>query len=174
LGDHEHTHSRGTQFGIALLLFWSPRAIRGGWRSNLCPRLGQRRVLGPIFAAIWFFLWAWLLLGAPSFVRNLHRIFRRQEPSATDLRIAKVVGYMGIFFWQHCVDSRVDSNHRGTKDSLKAERSDARSMEASETARVRVRQGICGRYPEWQRIVLAWILRNENARFFNAIHYSTL
>jgi len=55
-------------------------------------------VLGLIFVAIWFFLWAWLLLGAPSFVRNMHRIFRRREPSATDLKIARVVGYMGIFF----------------------------------------------------------------------------
>jgi hypothetical protein len=49
-------------------------------------------------AVLWFFGWSWLLLGIPGFVPFLHRTFRRQEPSDTDLKIARVVGYMGIFF----------------------------------------------------------------------------
>jgi hypothetical protein len=52
----------------------------------------------PFLLALFFFLWSWLLLGAPSFVRSLHRIYRRPEPSDTDLKIARVVGYMGLFF----------------------------------------------------------------------------
>jgi hypothetical protein len=51
-----------------------------------------------MFAAlVWFFGWAWLLLKVPGFVRLLHRTFRRDEPSSTDLKIARGVGYMGVF-----------------------------------------------------------------------------
>jgi hypothetical protein len=52
----------------------------------------------PFLAALFFFLCSWLLLGAPGFVHSLHRVYRRQEPSKTDLKIAKFVGYMGLFF----------------------------------------------------------------------------
>jgi hypothetical protein len=52
----------------------------------------------PFIAAIWFFGVASLLLGVRGFVPLLHRTLRRKEPSPTDLKIAKVVGYMGIVF----------------------------------------------------------------------------
>jgi hypothetical protein len=58
-------------------------------------------VLSPIIAAIWFFSGASLLLGVRrvrGFVSRLHRALHLQEPSATDLKISRIVGYMGIIF----------------------------------------------------------------------------
>jgi len=54
-------------------------------------------MVGAGAVALFFFLWAWLVLGT-DFVHLAHRTFRRQEPSSTDLKIAKGVGYMCIFF----------------------------------------------------------------------------
>jgi hypothetical protein len=55
-------------------------------------------MVGAFAAMLLFYGSAWLLLGDPDFARSLHWIFRRQEPSSTDLKIASSVGYMGIFF----------------------------------------------------------------------------
>ena len=53
----------------------------------------------PLFLAIlfvWFFAWALLLLRFP---RQCHRIASwGKEPSAWNLKVMRVVGYMGLFF----------------------------------------------------------------------------
>jgi len=41
---------------------------------------------------------AWPLLGVPRFVPFVHRLAGRKEPSALDFKIARIVGYMGVFF----------------------------------------------------------------------------
>jgi uncharacterized membrane protein YidH (DUF202 family) len=52
----------------------------------------------PFILTIWFFGTASLFLGVRGFVPLVHRTIRRKEPSATDLKIARIVGYMGIVF----------------------------------------------------------------------------
>jgi 1,4-dihydroxy-2-naphthoate octaprenyltransferase len=90
-------HDAARAFGPGKLVADVHKDLAIGKQTGKKSLMTSNGVLGLIFVAIWFFLWAWLLLGAPSFVRNMDRIFRRQEPSAADLKIA-VVGYMRIFF----------------------------------------------------------------------------
>ena len=52
----------------------------------------------PFVASIWLLGWGIIILGVPSVVPWIHRTFRRLDPSPTDLKIAKIVGYMGIIF----------------------------------------------------------------------------
>ncbi len=62
---------------------------------------GNLIIVSPIIAAVWFFSVASLLLGVRrvgGFVSRLHRALHLQEPSATDLKISRIVGYMGIIF----------------------------------------------------------------------------
>jgi hypothetical protein len=54
--------------------------------------------LFPFVAVILVFSLGLAIAGVPGFVHNLHRTIRRREPSATDLKVAKVVGYRGLFF----------------------------------------------------------------------------
>ena len=45
---------------------------------------------------VWFYGWGFLLLRFPN---QCYRVMsRRKEPSPSNLKTAKVVGYMGLFF----------------------------------------------------------------------------
>jgi hypothetical protein len=59
--------------------------LKSLWRSN-----EGRHIQEAGFAAS--------LAGESGRYGDVHWIFRRQEPSSTDLKIARSVGYMGIFF----------------------------------------------------------------------------
>jgi hypothetical protein len=52
----------------------------------------------PFVASIWLLGWGIIILGVPSFVPWVHGTFRRLDPSPTDFKIAKLVGYIGIIF----------------------------------------------------------------------------
>jgi hypothetical protein len=54
--------------------------------------------LMPFVAAVWLLGWGIVLLGVPGFVLFVHRTFRGREPSSNDLKIARFVGYIGVFF----------------------------------------------------------------------------
>ena len=68
------------------------------WFLTTPTRRLLHEMVGAFAGMLLFYGLAWLLLGDPDFVRSLHWIFRRQEPSRTDLKIARSVGYIGIFF----------------------------------------------------------------------------
>jgi hypothetical protein len=59
---------------------------------------GPLIIVFPSIAAIWFFSVISLLLARLGLVPVLHRALRRQEPAATELKIARIVGYLGIIF----------------------------------------------------------------------------
>ena len=50
----------------------------------------------PFVAAVWLLGWGILFLVVPSFVSYVNRTFRRREPTANDLKLARFVGYIGI------------------------------------------------------------------------------
>jgi len=68
------------------------------WVLTTPHRRQLHEMLGAFAGMLLFYAFAWLLLGDPGFVRSLHWTFRRQEPSSADLKIARSVGYMAVFF----------------------------------------------------------------------------
>ena len=51
-----------------------------------------------IISAIWMFGWGIVLLLFPRFVALFYQFAKGKEASAKDFKVARVVGWMGIFF----------------------------------------------------------------------------
>lgn len=66
------------------------------WRKCHNEGIGSNR-LYPFLVAIFFYLWSSLVLRSQYF-RNAYRAYLRREPSEFELKLAGVVGYMGLFF----------------------------------------------------------------------------